>query len=274
MRSELCLFDLTAGTAHVVLGHPGHIEAPNWHPDGQSLIVNGDGCIWRVPLDRPALQLIDTGFARGCNNDHGPSPDGRWLAISDKTETGQSCIYILPISGGQPRRVTPEVPSWWHAWSPDGATLAYVGARGGRRVLLYTCPAAGGPETCLTPDFDHVDGPDYSPDGAWIWFNGERAGAVDLWRIRPDGTGLQQMTDDAFVNWFPHPSPDGAHVVYIAYAPGTVGHPGGVTVTLRLMPAAGGAARDLLAVFGGQGCLNVPCWAPDSRSFAFMRYLP
>lgn len=272
MISELCIFDLATQASRVLLRHEGHIEAPNWHPDGY-LIVNGSGLLFRVPLEAPELIALPTGFATGCNNDHGFSPDGQTLAISDKTETGQSCIYLLPIGGGTPTRVTAKVPSWWHGWSPDGARIAYVGVRqAGGPVALFTCARDGSDERCVTEDFDHVDGPDYSPDGVWIWFNGERDAAVDLWRIRPDGTGLQRMTDDVAVNWFPHPSPDGAHVVYLAYPAGTKGHPAGLNVSLCMMPAEGGTSRLLCDLWGGQGTINVPSWSPDGKQFAFMRY--
>ncbi len=271
MRSELCLYDLAQDRVTVLLDHDGHIEAPNWHPDGY-LIVNGGGLLYRVDLDAPKLAQIDTGFATACNNDHGISPDGETLAISASDDSGQSCIYTLPVTGGTPERVTAKVPSYWHGWSPDGTTLAYVGKREWP-FGVYTCPVAGGAETCVTADFDHCDGPDYTPDGAWIWFNGERDGDVDLWRIRPDGTDLEQMTDDSSVNWFPHPSPDGQHVLYLAYPQGTQGHPANLQVFLRLMPATGGTPRDLLDLFGGQGTINVPCWAPDSTRFAFMRFV-
>ena len=63
-------------------------------------------------------------------------------------------------------------------------------------------------------------------------------------------------------------------VLYLAYPAGTLGHPGGLDVTLRLMPQGGGAARDLCRLHGGQGSINVPCWAPDGTRFAFMRYVP
>ena len=273
MQSQLCLYDMATGTNSVLLQTERHIEAPNWHPDGY-LIVNADGLIYRVPLKNPHLIQIDTGFATGCNNDHGISPDGKVLAISDKVETGQSCIYTLPITGGTPQRVTALTPSWWHGWSPDGKRLAYVGARGDRTICLYTCALDGSEETRITNGFDHVDGPDYSPDGAWIWFNGEKDGAVDLWRVRPDGADLERMTHDKAVNWFPHPSPDGRHIVYLAYPESTKGHPAGLHVTLRMMPAQGGASREIIALLGGQGTLNVPCWAPDSHAFAYVRYVP
>lgn len=106
LASELCVHDMSTGEIRIVLRHAGRIEAPNWTRDGAALIVNAQGRIWRVPLDSPRLVPIDTGFAVACNNDHGVSPDGRTLAISDKTETGMSCIYTLPLDGGAPRRVS------------------------------------------------------------------------------------------------------------------------------------------------------------------------
>ena len=277
MKSVLSIFDINSGLSETLLTTEQHIEAPNWMPDGKALIVNGGGRLFKVPFDAPDLQLINTGFAVELNNDHGISPDGRMLVISDRTRTEGSCIYTLPIEGGEPERVTSNVPSYWHGWSPDGETLAYT-ARRGSTFQIFTCPVTGGCETQLTFDFLHCDGPDYTPDGAWIWFNGERQeGKVDLWRVRPDGQDLQQMTNDDRVNWFPHPSPDGSQIVYLAYEPGTWGHPANRQVELRLLPAvpaqgARPAPRILNAFVGGQGTINVPSWAPDSQRFAYVHY--
>jgi Tol biopolymer transport system component len=271
MRSEIAIYDLASGDIRTVLSTDRLIEAPNWARDGRSLIINGDGRLFRVALDAPLLEAIDTGFAIKCNNDHGLSPDGRQLAISSHAEGDRSCIYVLPAEGGTPRRVTEKTPSYWHGWSPDGRTLAYCAERGGR-FDIYVCPADGGEETRLTDSKGHSDGPDYTPDGRWIWFNSSRSGAMHLWRMEPDGLRLEQMTHDERTNWFPHPSPDGRHVLYLAYETGVDGHPRDRDVELRLMPAEGGAPRTLLKLFGGQGSINVPCWAPDSKAFAFVRY--
>ena len=271
MLSRLAIFRLDDGSVETVLTTPRHVEAPNWSPDGSELIINGSGRLYRVPLSAPMLHEIDTGFATRINNDHGISPDGKSLVISDATQSGASCIYILPFTGGTPKKVTERTPSYWHGWSPDGGTIAYVGRRGAT-FQVCTCPIEGGAETQLTTDFDHCDGPDYTPDGGWIWFNGEVGGEVDLWRIRPDGTDLERMTADADVNWFPHPSPDGRHVLYLAYERGTRGHPAMRSVELRMMPSQGGKPTTLLPVTGGQGTINVPCWAPDSKRFAFVHY--
>lgn len=272
MKSEIVIHDLATGSERVVLATDQLVEAPNWSPDGKFIVFNGEGLIWRLDPEAGAQpERIDTGFATGCNNDHGISPDGTTLVISDKTETGQSCIYTLPIEGGAPKRVTQNVPSWWHGWSPDGETLAYAAARDGA-MGIYTIPAGGGEEICLTDGGGHYDGPDYTPDGEWIWFNSDRGGAMQLWRVRPDGSGMARMSDDERVNWFPHPSPDGAAVLYLAYQPGTQGHPADREVELRVMNPQGGDIRTAASLFGGQGSINVPCWAPDSTAFAYVRY--
>lgn len=272
VRSSVEIHNIVTGETRVVWQTERLVEAPNFSRDGSFLIVNGDGLLYRLPLDGGRPVKIDTGFATRCNNDHGISPDGALIAISDKVEFGKSAIYLLPSEGGTPRLATPNLPSYWHGWSPDGRTLAYVAKRGDA-FQIYTCPAEGGDEMCLTQGFDHCDGPDYTSDGAWIWFNGEKDGHVDLWRIRPDGSGSEKMTGDERVDWFPHPSPDGRHVLYLAYERGVKGHPRGKHVELRLLPAEGGETRSLLSLFGGQGTINVPCWAPDSRQFAFVKFL-
>ena len=82
----------------------------------------------------------------------------------------------------------------------------------------------------------------------------------------------EQMTADSRVNWFPHPAPDGRSVLYLGYEPGTEGHPRDCEVELRLVDMVDGSVRTLLALFGGQGTINVPCWSPDGGRFAFVRY--
>ena len=251
---------------------PTHIEAPNWLPDGQTLIFNSGGRILRIPVGGGQPELIDTGFAVRCNNDHGVSPDGTLLVISDQSQgQRQSLIYTLPITGGEPHLVTPTGPSYWHGWSPDGKTLAYCAQRNGD-FGIYTIPVGGGPETCLTTGKGLDDGPEYSPDGQYIYFNSDRTGLMQIWRMRADGTGQEQITTDAFNNWFPHLSPDGRNMVFLSYEKDVTGHPPNKEVTLRIMALADKKIDVLARLFGGQGTVNVPCWSPDSRKIAFVTY--
>ena len=271
MIAHVEILDLGTGRVTSVLRTPVHVEAPNWTADGAALIVNAQGGLFRVPLDAPALHPIACAGLDRLNNDHGLSPDGATLAVSNSPGRGTSVIHTMPATGGTPRRITPLAPSWFHAWSPDGARLAYTCVRQGD-FGIATCPSEGGAEQVLITSAHHYDGPDYTPDGRWIWFNSDRGGAMHLWRMRSDGSDAQEMTHGDAVDWFPHPSPDGAHVLWLAYPPGTQGHPFGRDVTLNLMPASGGTPQILLRLFGGQGTINVPSWSPDGTAFAFVRY--
>jgi Tol biopolymer transport system component len=251
---------------------PSRIEAPNWTPDGKTLLFNGGGKIFRIPITGGNPEVIDTGFATRCNNDHGISPDGSLLVISDQSQDRrQSLIYTLPIRGGTPKRITAAGPSYWHGWSPDGTTLTFCGERNGE-FDIYTISADGGQESRLTNTKGLDDGPEFSPNGKHIYFNSERSGTMQIWRMRPDGTEQEQVTSDDYNNWFPHLSPDGRWMVFLSYEKGIVGHPENKDVTLRLMSLADKKLESLCRILGGQGTINVPSWSPDSRGFAFVSY--
>jgi TolB protein len=250
----------------------GRFEAPNWTRDGKAFLFNRDGHIERLAVDGDKPTQIDTGLATGCNNDHGISPDGTQLVISDNSqEDHESLVYILPITGGTPRRITQKSPSYWHGWSPDGKTLAFVGQRNGD-FDIYTIPAAGGEETRLTTAKGLDDGPEYSPDGKYIYFNSERTGHMQIWRMKADGSEQEQVFTDDLNNWFPHISPDGKWMVFLTYSTDVSGHPQNKDVMLRLMSLADTKITVLAKFFGGQGTINVPSWSPDSKKVAYVTY--
>lgn len=250
----------------------GRFEAPNWTRDGQSFLFNREGRIERLPITGGKPEIIDTGLATRCNNDHGLSPDGTELAISDNSqEKHDSLVYLLPAAGGAPRRITKDSPSYWHGWSPDGKTLAIVGQRN-HDFDIYTVPAAGGEETRLTTAKGLDDGPEYSPDGKYIYFNSERTGSMQIWRMRPDGSEQEQVFSDDYNNWFPHLSPDGQWMVFLTYAKDVKGHPENMDVQLRAMALTDKKIKIVATLFGGQGTINVPSWSPDSKQLAFVSY--
>jgi TolB protein len=272
LYSTLETISIDSTDRHVVYVAPERFEAPNWARDGSYLLFNRNGHIEKIAATGGTLEQINTGFANRCNNDHGISPDGKWLVISDQSqEDHKSLVYVLSISGGDPRRITQNSPSYWHGWSPDGTTLAVVGQRNGD-FDVYAIAAAGGTEKQLTTAKGLDDGPDYSPDGAWIYFNSERTGQMQIWRMKPDGSSQEQITSDEFNNWFPHPSPDGKWIAFLSYPKDVSGHPENKDVTLRLMSLTGHKITVLAKLFGGQGTINVPSWSPDSKRLAFVSY--
>jgi Tol biopolymer transport system component len=272
LESTLEVITIASTDRRVIYHTRDHIEAPNWSRDGAYFLFNRDGRICKLPVAGGTPELLNTGNCTHCNNDHGISPDGTMLAISDQSNPdNNSRIHLLPVTGGTPRQITTNGPSYWHGWSPDGKTLAYCAERNGE-FDIYTIPVAGGEEKRLTTAKGLDDGPDYSPDGKFIFFNSERSGLMQIWRMKPDGSDQEQVTADDFNNWFAHPSPDGRWLVMISFPKDVQGHPANKDVTLRLMPAAGGPIQILAKLFGGQGTINVPSWSPDSRQVAFVSY--
>lgn len=277
VTSILETLDVATGQRTVVKEFPYLIEAPNWTPDGEWLIYNSGGKLYKLSPNAPTEpEMINSGFATRCNNDHVLSADGRQIAISNGTkEDGKSRIYTFPMEGGTPRLITPMAPSYLHGWSPDGGQLAYCADRNGN-YDVYVIPVEGGEEVRLTTAEGLDDGPEYSPCGQYIWFNSVRSGLMQVWRMKANGTEQTQMTTDETRNsWFPHISPDGKQVIFITYRKGDLEpgqHLANKNVELRLMPAAGGEPRTLVKLFGGQGTINVNSWAPDSKRIAFVSY--
>jgi len=249
------------------------LQAPNWTPDGQELIYNSGGRLYRFDLAKKTPALLDTGFAASNNNDHVISPDGNSIGIShhSKDDKNKSIVYTLSIRGGAPKRLTTKGPSYLHGWSPDGKFLIYTAERNGE-FDIYRIPAEGGDEIQLTNVKGLDDGSEYSPDGKYIYFNSVRSGTMQVWRMKPDGSGPEQITSDQYNNWFPHVSPDGKLIAFLSFSKDVnpSDHPFYKQVYIRLMPAAGGNPKVIAYVYGGQGTINVPSWSPDSKRIAFV----
>ncbi len=271
--SNLEVLDVETGHRRILHRSSESIQAPNWTPDGRALIYNSNGLLYRFDLESTAPTRIETDFATQNNNDHVLSFDGRQLGISHHSEEagGASLVYVVPVEGGTPRKVTHLGPSYLHGWSPDGSALVYTAERDGN-YDIYRIAVEGGEEARLTAAPGLDDGSEYTPDGEYIYFNSVRSGTMEIWRMKPDGSDPRQVTDDSLNNWFPHISPDGKWILFLSYLPDVEpsDHPFYRPVYLRLMPAEGGEPRVVAYVYGGQGTINVPSWSPDSKRVAFV----
>jgi TolB protein len=284
-RCEVWIFDcvsqqntLLFTTADILL------EAPNWSTRDNSLILNGAGTLWRIPVNAPKLEPITISAVPPLNNDHVLDPDGVHIFLSAYDDWQ---IYRAPLAGGNARKITgtesPEgLMHFLHGVSPDGSELAFVGLRLDQTAEtfkavsaeIYTVGADGRGYRQITHAGVPADGPEYSPDGQWLYFNTERfSGHAQIARMRRDGSEQSRMTFSNTVDWFPHLSPDGRHTVYLAYPEGTTGHPADLAVELMLVrDNQWGAARCAARLFGGQGTINVNSWSPDSTRFAYVAY--
>jgi len=287
LRSRLFLYDLRDNTSHLVYTADAIWEAPNWSPDGSYLLSNSNNGIYKFVLQQdgtaePQKLAIPADFR--CNNDKAISPDGKMLAFSATVPPGKvSQVFLSNSDGSNARLMVSASPSYFHGWSPDNKTLAFVAQRNGSgQYDIYRAPAAGGAEEQLTSNIHQDDGPDYSPDGKWIYINSDRSGKEAIWRLPADGAGrndekAEMVVNDELEDWFPHISPDGKKMVYIGYPAGTATHdPRTVPIELKLVAVnhdkVAAAKKTIVKAIGGQGTINVNSWAPDSMRFAYVTY--
>jgi len=284
--AHLEILNVHTGKLETVYSSPEQFEAPNWMPDGKTLIVNvsgpgaNKGQLKTFDLVTKQVGPLDTGTIGRNNNDHVLTFDGKMLGVSIHTpdDGGRSVVYKLPAKGGAPVRVTKNSPSYFHGWSPDAKWMVYTGGRKEKpddksdKYDIYKISADGGDEIRLTSTPGLSDGPEFTPDGKYIYFNSTRSGLMQLWRMKPDGSEQEMVTNDEWNNWFPHISPDGKWIAFISYGQDVQPdqHPYYKHCYLRLMPITGGKPRVIAYVFGGQGTINVPSWSPDSTRVAFV----
>ncbi|GAB4042299.1 TolB family protein [Spirosoma litoris] len=274
LASNLEILDVASGNRQVIFNAPKSIQAPNWMPDGKTLLYNGDGLMYTFNLATGQPSVLNTGDVKNNNNDHVLSFDGKMLGLSSGVkELGGSIIYTVPSTGGSPKQITPKGPSYLHGWSPDKKTLVFTGSRN-NEFDIYTVPSNGGPETRLTDVKGLDDGPEYTPDGKYIYFNSSRTGTMQLYRMKADGSEQVAITNGEFHDWFPHISPDGKWIVFLSFLKDEVkadDHPFYKHVYLRLLPISGvGQPKVIAYIYGGQGTINTPSWSPDSKRVAFI----
>ncbi|WP_010525452.1 PD40 domain-containing protein [Nesterenkonia sp. F] len=254
------------------------LEAPNWSPDGAGLLLNGDGLLHLLDLADPTrLGPVEFRNIPPINNDHVVHPDGRHILLS--ADDGH--IHHGALTGGDTTIVTLDdgMSHFLHGVSPDGGRIAYVelgpdGPPGRLMVMPLSGERAPSP---LDTGPGHVDGPEWSPDGDWILCTteafAETSGHAQLARLPEAGGALERLRTSPTVDWFPHPAPDAVHGSFLAYPPGTQGHPGDVDVVVHVVRTADwDESVQQYPVFGGQGTLNVNSWSPDSTRCAFVAH--
>ncbi|MCJ8167333.1 biopolymer transporter TolR [Pontibacter sp. E15-1] len=273
LGSNLELLDVNTGDREIIYTSPKSLQAPNWTPDNKTLIYNSEGLIYTFDLATRTPKKLNTGNVTNNNNDHVLSFDGKMLGLSSGVEAlGGSIIYTVPVTGGEPKQITPKGPSYLHSWSPDGKSLIFTGQRN-NEFDIYRVPAKGGKEVQLTTAKGLDDGSEYSPDGKHIYFNSNRSGDMQIWRMKADGSEQVSLTNSDFHDWFPHVSPDGKWLVFVSFLKEEVepgDHPFYKHVYLRMMPVSGGEPKVIAYLYGGQGSINTPSWSPDSKKVAFI----
>jgi TolB protein len=248
------------------------LEGPNWTADGKTLLFTRNGHLERVAAAGGTPEPVSVGKLSHLGSQHGISPDGANLAVTDG-QTGKAAVYVLPVTGGDPKRLTKQTPSYWQAWSPDGKTVLYTGTRKGKNGF-YTTPVEGGPETQINAGEGVNENPVYSSDGKYIYFDSDRTGTCQIWRMMADGSAQEQITDgaDGFANSNPHVSPNGLQVAFVSTDKSGSVQAGDKDMKIRSMMLTTKAIRIIANLVGGDGTFDGEPWSPDSRTLSFVSY--
>jgi dipeptidyl aminopeptidase/acylaminoacyl peptidase len=191
-----------------------------WTPDSAAVIFasNQEGKLWRVPAIGGPSRAVD----EATGNHHTPAvaPDGQRVAyVAERGE--QVDIFLAALDGSWMRQLS-------HGdeyvaepkWSPDGRSLLWAQwphyDMPWDETAVVVCDAESGEQRVVAGGERVVNNwPHWSADGAWIVYMSDRDGQhPNLWRVRPDGSDMQQLTHADNDHLWPRPSPDGRAIAY------------------------------------------------------------
>jgi TolB protein len=191
-RPGLFVYDFRTGrTVHLLSG--GSISAPAWSPDGKRIaftfVSEGNADIAAVDDEGAHFEKLTTQPTIDCAPAW--SPDGGQIAFTSD-RSGSPQVYVMDATGGNIRRLTLEGNyNDSAAWSPKGDRIAYV-TRESPGFQIVVSDVLGELPVRITDRGSNED-PSWSPDGMWIAFSSNRDGDWELFRIHPDGSGLQRI---------------------------------------------------------------------------------
>lgn len=207
-QTDIYVMDVSDGRITRLTHEGGWNGNPTWSPDGAWIMFDSarDGVnpsphndfrnLFIVRPDGTDLRRI-TRLPR-YNGSPSWGPDGKRIAfVSDRDDAFN--IYTMTPTGDDQRPVTHrkggDVFAGYGRWSPDGTRIVYQasGAERDDPPSLYWMSVDGGEPQVLTTGAMA----DWSPDGSWIAFHREASRVDQLFVVRPDGTGLVQLTTDA-----------------------------------------------------------------------------
>jgi Tol biopolymer transport system component len=178
---------------------PDNAYAPSISRQGNRLayvVGRYDTNIWRVDLHDPGKKPRNSApFISSTKPDFYPSysPDGKRIAfVSDRS--GSREIWISDAEGSNSVQLTSlgATVLYGPRWSSDGSDIGFAAVLGQQHAYLVN--AKGGKPRRLTASSAQDDWPFWSPDGRWIYFNSDRSGRNEVWRMPSRGGEAVQIT--------------------------------------------------------------------------------
>ncbi len=199
--------------------------SPVWAPDGRHLYFGsnrgGTMSLWRVAIDEASGRTLGAPEALTLptlwSGRYSLASDGQRIAF--ESLDWRSTLHRVAFDAAAERTSAAPLavfqstgrPIRDHRVSPDGQWIVF--SRSGVQEDLFLTRIDGSQYRRLTDDAFRDRGPSWSPDGRRIAFYSDRGGAYEHWVIRPDGSGLEQLTrrQEGSSN-FPVWSPDGGRI--------------------------------------------------------------
>jgi hypothetical protein len=187
------------------------------------------------------------------------------LAVFDTVPTGPASGALLDVEAGTFSTLADVDRMDCPSWHPDGERLLLRG-------VLLTSPA--GATVDLLPPSSGLDAQcgEFTPDGAWVFFEVQRpAGVSQIWRVRADGSALEQLTadEDDIDAYSPSPSPDGARFAYVLRYPARLIN----SHFIAVRDVATGAVDTITAAVDLDHYTGAPqvtvSWSPDGHWIAY-----
>lgn len=294
-RTRFVIYDIPKKATTTLFTIEGQWHCPNWTPDGKYFVSDMGGTLYRIPAsgaNKGKPKKIYASQRMTLTNDHALSWDGKQIAITGVTpQPGvkiqtlaniHNPMLIMNIDGSAAHEI--HRLGWLHGWSPDGKHLVYVQFRVDN-TDIFRIKVDGSGELRMTTNKADDDGPEYFPNGKWVYFCSKRSGKWDAWRMPADGAGPGDKLAEKITHskdtqdWFPHISRDGKWLYTISYPMDQPDHSyigdGMKIKLLRLENGVGAKDAELTTVstfFGGQGSANTSGWSSDSKKFVWTEY--
>jgi Tol biopolymer transport system component/tRNA A-37 threonylcarbamoyl transferase component Bud32 len=192
------------------------------------------------------------------------SLDGEGLFFVSSTGGGRD-IYYQRINGmnpvGAPQRLTTGLNVHSISVGGDG-TLAYSVVSTSVGIWTVPVPASGSVSVNdarqITSAGERIEVASISADGQWLAFDSDRAGNADIYKMKTDGSGLEQLTHDAADDFRPSWSPDGRQILFHSWR-------GGTRDVFAM--ASDGSAQKVVA--GGPAHEFADNWSPDGKLISY-----
>lgn len=207
-----------AGDAGPLLGNPG----PAWTVDGESLIVadrnrqNSTGGLYRIHLDGRREQLTST---QGEQHDLYPcvSPDGRQLAFARYTSDGERDLFVIPMTGGVPRRITTDERAIQGvAWTRNGTSLIFGSNHRGSFQLWRSKLSGSEPSLIVTNSSNASDPTLSSKEDLLVYVDSSRNWNIWPTPLSGHDQAPERLLSSSGRNYDPRYSPDGTKIAFVS----------------------------------------------------------